>query len=104
LSYFALQHGRSYFFDPDGEAFLSYRLWGSVAIVGGDPIGPAHRLPGLIRSFVEYADAGGLEPCFLGVGAGGLGTYTAAGLKTLKIGEEALLDLAEFDASALKRK
>jgi phosphatidylglycerol lysyltransferase len=104
LSYFALQDGRSYFFDTGGEAFLSYRLWGTVAIVGGEPVGPAHRFPALVQAFIEYADANGMDPCFLGIAGDHVGMYSVLGLKTLKVGEEALIDLPTFSASALKRK
>lgn len=104
LSYFAMQDGRSYFFDPAGDAFLSYRLWGTVAIVGGEPVGPVSRMPSLIRSFIDFADANGMDPCFLGISSDRVGAYASLGLRTLKVGEEALIDLERFDPSTLKRK
>jgi phosphatidylglycerol lysyltransferase len=104
LSYFALQDGRSYYFLPDGSAFLSYRLWGNVALVGGDPVGPPHRIVDCIRSFQEVAKASGMQPCFLGIAAETVHLYREAGLRTLKIGEEALVDLRTFEAPSLKRK
>jgi lysylphosphatidylglycerol synthetase-like protein (DUF2156 family) len=104
LSYFALQHGRSHYFDESGQAFLSYRLWGSVALVGGHPIGAAERIPGLISAFLGYCSSYGLEPCFVGIAGTDLAAYHNLGLRTLKIGEEALVDLPSFDTAALKRK
>lgn len=104
LSYFAFQHGRSYFFDESGDAFLSYRMWRSVAIVGGHAIGPAERVPAVIESFLRFCDANGIEPCFLGIGSADVGTYASLGLRTLKIGEEALIDLPDFESVSLKRK
>jgi phosphatidylglycerol lysyltransferase len=104
LSYFSLQEGRSYFFDPSGEAFLSYRMWGNVALVGGDPVGPADRIPLLIDSFLDFAQGSGIDPCFLGIDGRYLPLYRRRGLKTLKIGEEALVSLPSFDAALLKRK
>jgi len=104
LSYFALQDGRSYFFDVTGEAFLSYRVWGTVALVGGDPVGRADRIAPLIDSFLAYAASGGLDVCFLGVGCERASLYRRAGLRLLKVGEEAVIELPAFDAAALKRK
>jgi phosphatidylglycerol lysyltransferase len=104
LSYFALQDGRSYFFDASGEAFLSYRLWGSVALVGADPIGRPDRIAPLVRSFLEFAGANGMEACFLGVDGRFAPTYDSVGYRLLKIGEEAIIDLTTFDAASLKRK
>lgn len=104
LSYFALQDGRSYFFDADAEAMLSYRLWGTVAVVGGDPIGPQHRWEALLRSFLEFARAHGMDPCFVGVSAATVPVFETLGLRLLKIGEEALIPLPDFDEAVLKRK
>lgn len=104
LSYFSLQHGRSYFFEESGEAFLSYRLWRNVAIVGGDIVGNPECAPRLIASFLDFADACGMEPCFLGIAGAHVGAYHDLGLRTIKIGEEAIIDLDTFDESALKRK
>lgn len=104
LAYFALQDGRSYFFDPSGDAFLSYRLWGNVALVGGDPVGAPHLIPGLVHSFLDFCADNAIDPCFLGVSGLHLHLYDSAGLKTLKIGEEAIIDLPHFRVEALKRK
>src|SRR5579872_69146 len=104
LSYFALQDGRSYFFDDSGEAFLSYRLWRTVAIVAGDPVGPVRRIPALVSSFLEWTEANAVDACFVGVSGASLELYERLGLRSLKIGEEALIDLAGFDISSLKRK
>jgi phosphatidylglycerol lysyltransferase len=104
LAYFSLQDGRLYFFNDANTAFLSYRVWGNVALVGGDPVGPEDCFTELIVSFVEFALANGLEPCFLGVSARTLSLYSALGLGTLKIGEEAVIELERFDPDALKRK
>lgn len=104
LSYFSLQDQRSYFFDPSGEAVLSYRLWGNVALVGGDPVGAPHVIPRLVQSFLEFCFDNAIDPCFLGVSGTHLHLYGSAGLKTLKIGEEAIIDLPHFKTESLKRK
>jgi lysylphosphatidylglycerol synthetase-like protein (DUF2156 family) len=104
LSYFTLQDGRSYFFDADGESLLSYRLWGTVAVVGGDPVGPRHRWSGLLRSFLEFAAENGMDPCFVGVSAAAASVFEEQGLRLLKIGEEAVISLPQFDESVMKRK
>lgn len=104
LSYFSLQDGRSYFFDASNEAVLSYRLWNDVALVGGDPVGRRDRFPALIACFLDYAEVTGLEPCFLGISPDCVPLLQGAGLRTLKIGEEAVVDLPSFDHANLKRK
>ncbi|MGI8827050.1 MAG: bifunctional lysylphosphatidylglycerol flippase/synthetase MprF [Chloroflexota bacterium] len=104
LSYFALQDGRRYFFDSTGEAVLTYRIQGTVALVGGEPLGRPDRVQPLVTSFMEFAEAYGLEPCFLGIRQSLIPLFNDAGMRTLKIGEEALVDLRSFDALRLKRK
>jgi lysyl-tRNA synthetase class 2 len=104
LSYFTLQDGRSYFFDSVGEAVLSYRLWGTVAVVGGDPVGPRERWEPLLASFLDFASAHGMDPCFVGVSTAAAPIFARLGLRLLKIGEEAVVILPSFDEGALKRK
>lgn len=104
LAYFSLQDGRSYFFDDSQTAFVSYRIWGNVALVAGDPVGPPARHLGLIKSFIQFMVANGLEPCFLGVPASTVHLYRSLGMGTLKVGEEAVIDLCEFNLASLKRK
>jgi phosphatidylglycerol lysyltransferase len=72
--------------------------------VAGDPVGPAERIPSLIQSFREFARINGMALCFLAVGPRYLGLYVALGLRALKIGEEALISLPDFDRQTLKRK
>jgi phosphatidylglycerol lysyltransferase len=104
LAYFSLQDGRSYFFDRSETAFLSYRLWGNVALVAGDPVGPEVRHLDLITSFLQFTSANGIEPCFLGVPGNSVRVYQSVGMGTLKVGEEAVIDLADFELQSLKRK
>lgn len=104
LSYFSLREDRSYFFDKTGQAFLSYKIWRNVALVGGDPIGPSYLLDALIGNFLEFCESNALTPCFLGTNGRHLPRYQAMGLRTLKIGEESVIRLDGFDVARLKRK
>lgn len=104
LSYFSLREDRSYLFDESGEAFVSYKIWRNVALVGGDPIGHRPRVMPLMRSFMDFCRSNGLTPCFLGANDQYLDLYRSRGLHVLKIGEESLIRLASFDVSRLKRK
>lgn len=104
LSYFALRDDRSYFFDEGREAFLSYKIWRNVALVGGGPVGPTTGIPGLIESFRQFCEANGLIPCFVGVSGDQLPVYQSSNLRHLKIGEESLIRLEDFDVGRLKRK
>lgn len=104
LSYFALHDDRSYFFDDSGEAFLSYKIWRNVALVGGDPVGPVTATRELTARFVEFCEANALIPAFLGANGHNLDLYRSMGLRVLKIGEESVIPLTKFDVGNLKRK
>jgi lysyl-tRNA synthetase, class II len=104
LSYFALRDSGGYLFDETGAAFLSYKIWRNVALVGADPIGPPDLITGLTRRFLRFCKSNGLTPCFLGINGDNLRLYQAQGLRVLKIGEEGVLRLAGFDVTKLKRK
>jgi lysylphosphatidylglycerol synthetase-like protein (DUF2156 family) len=104
LSYFALRDTGSYFFDKRETAFLSYKKWSNVALVGADPVGPPDGLRECTERFLKFCRSRGLTPCFLGTNSHNLHLYQALGLRILKIGEECLLELPDFDVAKLKRK
>ena len=104
LSYFALRDSGTYFFDETRTAFLSYKIWHNVALVGADPVGPDDKFGDLTRRFLQFCVANRLTPCFLGTNGRNLDLYRALGLRVLKIGEECLINLPTFDASSLRRK
>src|SRR5207253_8791102 len=61
LSYFKLRADQPYFFDTAHEAFAAYRIEGGVSMVSGDPVGPAHALPRLLRELCGFAELSGLK-------------------------------------------
>jgi lysyl-tRNA synthetase class 2 len=96
LAPFALRSDKSYFFSATEHAFLAYRVVGGVAIVSGDPIGPADELPALLERFLEFAHERGWRVAVLGVSKSSLDLYRAAGLHALYHGDEAVVDAAAF--------
>jgi lysylphosphatidylglycerol synthetase-like protein (DUF2156 family) len=96
LAPFYLLEDKTWFFASDGEAVLSYRLIGSVAVVLGAPIGaPESRARGL-REFITQCIDSGWTPVFHQVRDADRTLLEGAGLRCLKIGEEAIVPLDEF--------
>lgn len=93
---FALRADKSYFFSDDQTAFLAYRVSGGVAVVAGDPIGPADTHYELVRRFIEFAHARGWRVAVLGVSEGSLELYRSLGLRALYHGDEAVVNTATF--------
>lgn len=104
LAYFNLRHDKSLFFLGD-EAFLAYRVVGDVAVMSGDPVGPANLAPGLLADFKEYCLQRGWR--LGGIGASGslAPLYEQVGLKAFSLGEEAVVNLQRFslDGRAMRK-
>jgi len=96
LSFFKLRRDAHYLFSPDRSAFVGYRVENGVLLVSGDPVGPDEALPGLARELCRFAEQHGLELGVLGASERLLGLWRKAGLRTLYIGDEAIVETAAF--------
>ncbi|MGB7587751.1 MAG: phosphatidylglycerol lysyltransferase domain-containing protein [Solirubrobacterales bacterium] len=96
LSFFKLRADKHHFFDSSGDAFLGYRIEAGVLLVSGDPIGPRAALPGLLREVCGFAEARGLAIGVVGASEEFATLAAGAGLRSFYIGDEAIVDLADF--------
>lgn len=96
LDFFKARPAKSLFFSPSGKCFLSYRVGGGFAIVLGDPVGPANEIAPLIYDFVAFCRDNDWRVCFYQALPDGAEFYDHAGLHKLKIGDDAIVDLARF--------
>ncbi|MGE5297769.1 MAG: phosphatidylglycerol lysyltransferase domain-containing protein [Acidobacteriaceae bacterium] len=96
LGYFQLLPDKNYFF-LERKGFISYRVFRDTAMVLGDPVvseeGDAAEL---ISSFVGYSRDNGWIPMFYQTTGRFLAELRKAGMKTVKIGEEAVVDIEQF--------
>jgi lysyl-tRNA synthetase class 2 len=96
LAPFAMRADKSYFFSDDRASFLAYRVVGGIAIVAGDPIGPAERRLELLADFVEFAHARCWRIAILGASEAAVDGYRRLGLRPVYHGDEAVVDTARF--------
>lgn len=96
LAFFKLRRDADLFFSRDGKALLGYRVTKGVLLLSGDPIGPAESLPALLRELCSYAERSGLAIGAIGVSADLLPLYRTAGLHSLYLGDEAIVDTEGF--------
>lgn len=94
LSFFALRRDKSWFFSPTRRSFLAYRVVAGIALVSGDPIGDESELEELVLEFRRVAHARGWRVAV--IGAADPGRYRCLDLRSLKIGDEAVLRPQEF--------
>ncbi len=96
LGYFALRRDKSVVWSPSGKAAVAYRVVSGVALASGDPLGDPEAWPGAIRALLDLADAHAWVPAVMGCGEQGGTAYRRAGLTVLEIGDEAVVDAADF--------
>ena len=96
LAFFSLRRDKSYFFSASGRSFLAYRVVNGCALVGGDPIGVAADFSDLLGSFRRFAHARAWRVALVGVGADRLPAYRACGLRSIYLGDEAIVRPADF--------
>ena len=96
LAYFKLRQDQHYLFGSDGRAFLGYRVEAGVLLVSGDPVGPADALPDLLRRLHAFASQRGLPVAALGAGRQLLPLWQDLGLRSIYLGDEAVVDTARF--------
>lgn len=88
---------KSVMFSPDGKAFLMYARQGRSFIAFLDPIGPKASRDELVWQFVETARAAGCRAVFYQTSPALLPAIADAGMKAFKLGELAMVNLADFD-------
>jgi phosphatidylglycerol lysyltransferase len=92
-----LMGDKSFLFSASGLALLMYGKRGRSWVALFDPIGPRAEWAELIWRFIELADEHGGRAAFYQVRSETLPLYLDAGLKIMKLGEEARLDLKDFE-------
>src|SRR5436190_1170472 len=105
LSFFALRQDKSYFFSPTGNTFLAYRVVHGIALVSGDPIGAPEEIEELVREFRRVADVRGWRCAILASSAELLPLYRSLGLKSIYLGDEAIVRPERFslDGRAIRK-
>jgi phosphatidylglycerol lysyltransferase len=105
LSYFAKQADKQHFIygaGTDRAVAMGYRVVSRVAIVAGDPFGPAEAIPAAIKAFVTLCATNDWIPVFYEVSSRWLDAYRDAGLRWFKVGEEAIIPVPSFTLQGSK--
>ncbi|MFI2190185.1 phosphatidylglycerol lysyltransferase domain-containing protein [Streptomyces sioyaensis] len=100
LGYFALRRDKGAVFSPTGKAAVCYRVISGVMLASGDPIGDVEAWPGAIERFMEEARAHSWTPAVHGCSETGGQVWTReTGMDALELGDEAIVDVADFTLS-----
>lgn len=96
LGYFALRREKSVVWSPTGKAAITYRVVGGVSLASGDPIGDPEAWPGAIVPWLAEAREHGWIPAVMGAGEEAGTIYARYGLDALELGDEAIVETADF--------
>jgi phosphatidylglycerol lysyltransferase len=104
LDFFKFWPDKSYFFSPSRESFVSYGVGRNFAIALGDPVGPDAEIEGIIREFGEFCRENDWGVGFHQTLPDFVPLYERLGFKKLKVGDDAITDLATFSLDGRERK
>ncbi|TCC59486.1 bifunctional lysylphosphatidylglycerol synthetase/lysine--tRNA ligase LysX [Kribbella pittospori] len=96
LGYFATRRDKAVVFSPDKQAAIAYRVVNGVSLASGDPLGDPVAWPGAIQRWLAEARTYGWSPAVLSVSEEAAHAYVDAGLRALSMGDEAIIDVADF--------
>ena len=95
LARFALFEDKRYYFSPGGSV-IAYVLHNRTAVALGDPIGPPEDNLAAILGYQKLCNGNDWQPSFYQTLPDFLPNYRTAGMHSLKLGDEAIVDLAAF--------
>ncbi|HEX4791667.1 MAG TPA: phosphatidylglycerol lysyltransferase domain-containing protein [Actinospica sp.] len=96
LGYFALRRDKSVIFSPSGKAAIAYRAIGGVSLAAGDPLGDPEAWPGAIEMWLREASEHAWAPAVAGASEQAGEVFARHGLTALELGDEAIVEVAEF--------
>jgi lysyl-tRNA synthetase, class II len=104
LAYFALRDDKSIFFSSDGEAMVPYAYLRGHALVSADPIGAPGSIDLVLDEFLAFARERGWRVAFLAAREEEASRYQSRGLKTLYLGDEAIIRPDRFTLRGQRMK
>ncbi|RYX86003.1 bifunctional lysylphosphatidylglycerol flippase/synthetase MprF [bacterium] len=103
FAFCALLPDKRYWFS-DGGSVVAYAVVGRVAVAMGDPIGPTNDQSAAILGFTKFCHSNDWRPGFYEVYDQNLAAHRAAGLQTLRIAHEAVVDLRNWSTAGKSGK
>lgn len=94
LAPFALRSDKEWF--VTGRTLIAYRVVRGIALVSGDPIGPAEEARASVEAFLAHAQARGWRTAVMGASSRLLDVYRVLGMRPLYHGDEAVIDVEGF--------
>lgn len=95
---------KSYFFSQSRSTFIAYKVVKRVALIVADPVGSKTQAKTLLTDFERFCTLNDWQPAIIHAEAKNLKIYKALGYDFQKIGQEAIVDIHEFNSRTVKNK
>ena len=102
LDYFALRDDKQFFFFRD--SLVAYAVYGGVALISPDPIGPEAERTEVFSAFRSYGESHGWTIGIMAASEEWTHIYHAAGMHYIYLGDEAIVDCQSFSLEGGKMK
>lgn len=105
LDYFKSYDDKSFWFSEDGEGMVAYKTSRTYAIVLENPVCKDEAsMVEVIRQFEQWCRDNGLRTAWYRIPEHSLATYEQLGKKSLPVGEDANVDLTQFNLQGAGKK
>lgn len=104
LDEFKLWPDKAHFISSNGQCVIAYRVTHRMAIALGDPAGPESEIEKSIGEFLDFSSAKQWEPAFYQTLPDFVASYQRFQLKTLKIGDDAIVELDRFSLDGKSKR
>jgi phosphatidylglycerol lysyltransferase len=104
LDYFKYWPDKTFFLSPTQQCYIAFKVGAGHAMVLGDPVGPEGEIEATIRAFVDFCRGNDWRVAFHQTLPDFLPIYRKLGFRKLKIGDDAIVMLAEFSLEGRKFK
>ncbi len=104
VSYLSLMDDKRYFISESGNCLIAYKIKTGIVTVLGDPMGPKEELENFSKEFFEKIQKHGMTTVFYQTTDGSKDIYKKMGLKMIRVGEDAIIDLSKFDLNTPEMK
>jgi phosphatidylglycerol lysyltransferase len=95
-AHFALSLDKTYFWSPSRQSLIAYRMVGGIALALGDPIGPVEEHEEILAAFTAHCQRQDWRLALYQISPAVQRWCRQRGLFTVKIGEEAVVDVERF--------
>jgi phosphatidylglycerol lysyltransferase len=104
LDFFKFWPDKSFFFSPSRRGFVAYRVGNHFALALADPVGPEEEIEGLVSGYTKFCRENDWGAGFHQTLPDFLPVYEKLGFRRIKVGDDAIVDLARFSLDGKERK